>query len=343
MKTLLSEKKLAQQFLHDIESIATQLIQVYSLKFRQQVDTLSSPIMRWLDFRFRYIDPFPRGVVYSSKFPKSDLPPKAANALLKIVRLIKSGSDINPYQGRGLILRNDSSGESKVTRTDLLWANWGIHHFHLSDDPIPSDRYFSKPADYLLFCLVGGDVVALIDVIPHPDKEGFSNPDLIDTVFENWPGFMEHFHLPDLLPGDVYTQQEIRGHWINGLQVSLSYKGKVYMGPGLGITTASVPVKLISAHGHLLALIKDLAELTCDPIGPFRTPEINELSCTPRFSISLTPKGLAVFEHETLQAFLLPTPPILGSTRNPLETIPDLMLPEWARLQMIGHSQVTNT
>jgi len=176
-----SEHELDSEFQRNIDSIATSLIEVFSLKFKQDIPNLSSPLLRWLDFRFRYIDPQPRQIVFSYKFPNRKLPIDTKKALKKLERLIKQGQDINPNQGRGLILRNDISGERKEARTDLLWAYWGIHHFHLSNAPIPADQYFSRSADYLLFCLVGGNLIAFIDVLRHPDKEGFANPELISA------------------------------------------------------------------------------------------------------------------------------------------------------------------
>ena len=124
---LLSETALADKFQRNIDDIATNLIGAFSLKFKQEVGNLSNPLLRWLDFRYRYIDPMPRPVVYSNKFPKQNLPKSARQGLKHIRRLIEKGKDINPYQGRGLMLRNDISGEKKDARTDLLWADWGTH------------------------------------------------------------------------------------------------------------------------------------------------------------------------------------------------------------------------
>jgi len=206
----LIENDLNAEFQKNIDSIAAELIGTFSLKFKQEVPHLSNPLLRWLDFRFRYIDPQPRQIVFSRKFPKRKLPASTKAALKKISMLITSGIDINPYQGRGLTLRNDFSGERRETRTDLLWADWGIHHFHLSNEPIPTEQYFSRPADYLAFCLVGGNVVAFIDILPHPNKEGFANPELIQTVASSWPEYMKQFRLNGIDPGHEHTQSEIK-------------------------------------------------------------------------------------------------------------------------------------
>lgn len=176
--------EIAARFQRNVDDIAKDFIAAYSLKFTQEVENLNSPLLRWLDFRFRYIDPQPRQVVFSDNFPKKALPEDANAGLQNLVRLIQSGADINPYQGRGLVLRNDTSSQRGESRTDLLWADWNIHHFHLSAAPIPEGQFFSHPADYLAFCIVGGDLVAFIDVLRHPDNLGFSNPDQIGNATE---------------------------------------------------------------------------------------------------------------------------------------------------------------
>jgi hypothetical protein len=139
---LLCPVETTKSFIQDAESIAKTLIELFSLKYSEETPELANPILRWLDFRLRYIDPLPREVVFSRRFSERNLSAESNAALKIIVDLIRSGGDINPYQGRGLILRHDTSGDKKDSRTDLLWADWRIHHLHLSPKPIPSDRYF---------------------------------------------------------------------------------------------------------------------------------------------------------------------------------------------------------
>ena len=76
---------------------------------------------------------------------------------------------MNPSQGRGLIFRNDFSPHEGA-RPDPLNTKWGNLHFHRTTEPLLVEQYFSAPADYLALCSVDGDVVALIDVLPHRDE-----------------------------------------------------------------------------------------------------------------------------------------------------------------------------
>jgi len=97
------------KFQRDLDSIATNLVREYQLKFTRAAGNLSSPLLRWLDFTMRYVDQRPRPVVLSDRLPKVDLPPSAQSALDDFVRRAIAGEELNPYQGRGLI-QSSSSG-----------------------------------------------------------------------------------------------------------------------------------------------------------------------------------------------------------------------------------------
>ncbi|MFM5396797.1 hypothetical protein ACET8C_00545 [Aeromonas veronii] len=324
--------ELHKKFYKNINSISESLIELYSLKFRKEVPSLNDPLIRWLDFRLRYVDSHARSIALSNKFPKRELPCDAHKALLKFCKMIEEGDDINPYQGRGLILRNDTSGDKRGSRTDLLWADWGIYHFHLSDAPIPQGQYFSKSADYLLFCLISHDVVTFIDVLPHPSKEGFSNIELIETLALNWPDYMDRFKLKGIISNgeSKYSESEIFELRKSGVTPCVTINNEVYMGPGMGLTTASTSVKVGAIKGQISKFIRGLAVDVSDPKGKFRTKDILQLGKCPDFSIVLTPNGLAVYEANTEHAFLFPhASPYKKPTL--IENFHDLIFPNWAR------------
>lgn len=333
----LSVTELEEEFQRNIDSLSSSLIRVFSLKFKQEVANLSDPLLRWLDFRLRYIDPQPREIVLSGKLPKRGLPQNAKSAFNKICKLIKAGGDINPYQGRGLILRNDFSGERHDARTDLLWADWGIYHLHLSSEPIPQDQYFSRSADYLAFCLVGGNLVAFIDVLRHPSKEGFANPELIETVAQNWPRYMEQFKLQGISPNRKHTQEEIHALRSNGYSPSLTINNSAYMGPGMGITSAATPTKVTLTADRVRVFARELAGAVQDPSGSFRTEAIAALEGPPEFSLVPTEHGLVVYEAKSRHAFrLAESAPYKAPT--PLEAFHDLLLPRWACQALVASS-----
>ena len=333
--SVLDENEVAATFRGNANVISGDLISAFGLRFRQEVDHLSSPLDRWLDFRFRYVDPQPRPVVFSDQFPKANLPADAKAGLENLVQLIQEGGDINPYQGRGLILRNDTSGNKKDSRTDLLWADWGILHFHLTADPIPDDQFFSKAADYLAFCLVGGNVVAFIDILRHPDKEGFSEPKLIETVHRNWPDFLEQYALKGLSGEGVKSKEEIHLLRSSGVASFVALGGKVYMSPGMGVTSAATAAKITLVADRFHGYLRGLAQMVCDPSGQFLAEVARLGTQSPKFILAVTPAGLAVYDEVSRCAFKLPKGKP-GEEGSFLNEIRNLLAPDWAVARLLS-------
>lgn len=228
------------RFHQNLERIALNLIAAYGLEFKQEINNLSDPLFRWLDFRLRYIDPIPRQIFFSNRFPKK-LPPSAENGLHRLEVLISEGKDVNPFQSKGLIRFNDISGKKRAKRTDLLWADWGIVHLHLTDKPVPTGSYFSDRScssgeSWLLFCIFTGDTVGFIDIRKHDDDFLFSDQDMIRIIKENWPHFMERFKLKGILPTENHiTNCELDNLRKSGTNWLTCIDGDTYIGPGMGI------------------------------------------------------------------------------------------------------------
>ncbi|WP_282875807.1 hypothetical protein [Pseudomonas peli] len=243
-----------------------------------------------------------------------------------------TGENVNPYQGRGLTIRNDTSGLKKHARTDLLYADWNILHFHLSDEPIPSGRFFSKPADYLAFCLIGGNVAAVIDVLPHPDRAGFANTNLFATMADSWPRYIEQYELKGILggnEGNKFSSSDISQLREAGITTFTEHNGKMYMGPGGGITSAGTSLQVVRSSDYLRDTADSLAKMVDDPQGQFRShPIIQEIS-DPNFMLTLDPRGLSIREDKSQTHFAINRPKP-GEEPTRLESMSDMLVPEWA-------------
>lgn len=316
-------------FQRNIDEIALTLIKKFGLRFRQEEEKLSCPLNRWLDFRCRYVDPLPRKIALSLAFPKTDLPPSAQRGLSSLLKKFSTGEDVNPYQGRGLIIRNDTSGSKKHSRTDLLYADWNLLHFHLSDEPIPPGQFFSKPADHLAFCLIGGDVVALVDVLPHPDRAGFANIDLFATMADSWPQYIKQYELKGLLAGNSLSSSEISQLREAGVTTFIKHNGKIYMGPGGGITTAGTSLQIGRSCDYLRDTVDILANMVDDPNGQFQTHTSVRDVCEPKFMLGLEYRGLCVRENISQTHFLIKRPKT-NEEPTRFESMSDMLAPEWA-------------
>ncbi|MCI0152208.1 hypothetical protein KNO81_41095, partial [Paraburkholderia sediminicola] len=98
-----THEELGIEFIENIERIAEILVDGFGLKHGRKVDRTLSSLLRWTDFRLRFIAPNPRKIFVSDKFPLA-LDAETEQALHKIEKKITAGEDVNPFQGKGLML-----------------------------------------------------------------------------------------------------------------------------------------------------------------------------------------------------------------------------------------------
>lgn len=325
------ESRTARKFAEDLRNLAGELVKAHCLKYSQEVSHLSDPLLRWMDFTSRYIAPRPREVVLSSLFPKR-LPDDISVALSRLVDRFDAGLDVNRFQSRGLTERNDVSSGRRQQRSDLLWADWGIHHLHLAADDALVGAGYSPRSDWLLFCKVLDDQVALVDVRRHGQSESFADPELVRQMFKDWPAFMSQFELRGILPARNQTDaSKIRMLRNSGINGPLEHDGKVYMAPGGGVTSASTPTRLTTAADNICMRVRSLAKLVADPTGQIEQDLRARRVATRDFCMCITPQGVSVLEEQSLVAFTLPRSN--GDRSNWLGYLHDQLLPTWVKLE----------
>lgn len=314
----------------DLDELARRFISIYNLKYTQSVSTLSSPVARWLDFRMRYVSPKPRNIVYSNRLPKP-LPQDIQDGWDLLKEKIEAGEDINPYQGKGLIERNDTSGTSPNNRTDLLWASWGILHFHLTKNLIPAGAYFSDRSSHQAFCAFDEDTVAVIDIRPHPEAEGYSDPDFLHIIAESWPDAMAHAEIKGVLAGSPQTALDIHQLRKAGVNSIITIKGKNYMNPGIGLTSAGTSLNQQMFHIQLNDAVRILADLIeTDPI--FNDHVLKAGIANPNYGLTVIEKGVVLYEEKSRIVFGIDLPSLPR-----LKLLQDVLFPEWA-LKEYGQS-----
>lgn len=335
------------RFYKNLEMIVVDLVSAYGLEFKREIPHLSEPLHRWMDFRLRYIDPIPRRIFASNKFPKN-LPIAVETGLHHLENFIREGKDVNPYQSKGLVRFNDVSGKKRVKRTDLLWADWGIIHLHITDIPIENGEYFSDRAcsngeSWLLFCMFVGNTVGFIDVRQHEDEYIFSDQDLIKIVKENWPDYMERFRLNGILPSrEDITNAEISSLRASGICFPTCIDDGVYMGPGMGVTTASTSTQATVKADRVLDWVDSLADFVDDENGQLWI-EVKRLGVEkPEFELRITPRGLAIFEPKANIAFTF-SKNMDDENSAYFARMVDLICPEWAlNVWMADSSSISN-
>lgn len=343
MNVLHDKAGLRQKFLLDLEEIARSLTVAYKLEYKEETENLNSPLMRWMDFRLRYIEPTPRKLVLSNAFPKK-LPKTVRTALAKLQEMMQAGEDINQYQSKSIVRFNDTSGQNKSKRTDLLWADWGITHLHLTDIPVIlgssfSERACSDEECWLLFCIVNDAEIGLVDVRRHDDESLFSDTDLIDLVYESWPQYMDQFQLKGIVglestPSDKDIAKLRRA----GVNTPIVIDGKVYFSPGLGINTAATSGKCMKVISELRYWVSQVADIASDPDGEIQNKIADLKTTESEISLALTPAGLAIYLQNLDHAYNLRA----ESKNDYFNKMHDLMIPPWVLAEIIkAHASST--
>ena len=322
-----SVTSLESKFLNDIYLIASGFIKEFDLSYSGKTDR--DFLLRWLDFRFRYVECKPRKLIYSNKFPKTTLPMDAKKGLEVFEEIIIKGQDVNPYQTRSL-KKNDYLDDKKQKRTDLLWADWGILHFHLTDKPISPKKYFSENSDWLVFCIVDDYFVRVIDIRPHNEKNIFSTINLLEITARSYPKYMEKF----ICHRNVEQQHKISDEDIyklrkSGINCIPVIDNIAYQNIGDGITGASTPIvvtdKLLRIQNILCRL---LAMFVSNPKGEIIKMISEKGAIEPEFSLCITEKGITVYEEKSKTPFFLPRDS--SKTSCFLSELNELIAPEWA-------------
>lgn len=275
----------------------------------------------------------------SDLFPacESKLDEREVQTLHSIEQAIVEGRDINPLQGKGLI-RHDVTGKRRSVRTDLLWADWNIHHLHISRLPQQSNVYFAGRSDFLLLTVFFADCALFIDVRSHntnPDRNGdpllFAREDLVRTLGRNWPEVLEPYELKGVIPSPKpFSDADRKKLRESGLSVPLTIDGKVIVGPGHGVTSASTPTCVSLALIRFRKNLRGLVELVCRSESPFiGVPSLADgaLNC---LSLELTPRGIALWDANQDRAWPFPDARFDGND-SVLAEISDALTPPWIK------------
>lgn len=252
----MDKDELANSFIADINQIAKVAIDSFGLTYSGE-NKSSSPLQRWVDFRRRYIDPIPRKIVESDKFPEC-VPEKYKENYEQIKRKILLGENINDFQSKTLLKNDVSALNKKTSKTDKMFADWGIQHLHF----VPKG---SGRSSELLFIIVKSDCVFMIDVAAHKLSDGlpsFSDEQIIQTAIDNWPKLFEQniLHGMGVSIDGYISHKELNQARKANVMALIEHKGKVYKSFGSGIATDGNAFKNGYTNNIIYRELSQLAE-----------------------------------------------------------------------------------
>lgn len=321
-------------FESDVDRIAERLIEAFSLKFEGTDANLNDSLIRWLDYRLRYIDPKPREIVRSIGFD-SRVPAEANQALSNFIRLAETGGDLNPYLTK-TVKSSDSSGAKRQLRTDGLWADWNIHHAHLTETPLAAGAEFSDRSDWLLFFIALPTQIGLIDVRSHNEPGIFQAVNLVERAIGSWSDHFEMYRLKGIAglarppASDANSIKSLRAGGVAGL---LEIAGKVYMPPGFGVTSAATSTRVSLERNKVKQLARGVGDFL-SLHGELVRSSLAERKPHPTLSLRVSDHGRLVAYSETEKRTESISANGRSTTRAELE---ERLLPQWAADRLVSH------
>lgn len=322
--------------LNDLKEISEKAIQSFELSYEESGHSnLHDPLLRWCDFLLRYIAPAKRIILKSDRFP-ANISDGARAGLQRIEGLFTAGGDVNPYQSKTLTLFNDTSGKKEKKRTDGLWADWGIHHLHLSSNPVDPAKKYSDRAEWVLFLKVYNDAVLFIDIKQHDksiEPDLFSQKDLIETLIRNWPQAAEMYEMKGvtgLANNQPFTDADIAKMRSNGINLPFEMGGKVYAPIGMGMTSAVTAMRVTMFRDRIFSYAKEIEEKFMDEDGSYMKELKSGGVSKPEFELYMFDDGgLGIAEINISKAWQFPreTP---NEPNDLFCLFNNSFMPEWA-------------
>jgi hypothetical protein len=176
--------------------------------------------------------------------------------------------------------KSNRAHQSKTTDTtdynDLLFNDWGIHHFHLSNQ---YEGAFCKRTGPVLFVYFQDDTAYFIDILAHgrASPHVWADEHLIAVIDKNWPKISDRYLVKgalDLAAG--YTPEERMELRKAGTSL-LKVNGKIFVPFGLGLNSAKGSTRFsLKAMRVLRHLNQSIKEICAN--GDFKYPGGSQLS-----------------------------------------------------------------
>lgn len=190
--------------------------------------------------------------------------PKAAehsSALAAIEGKIKAGGDLNPHLSTRVAepLRPDlPASPHKRSDRDLLLADWGVHHLHLSTE-VRSDGSVKRGRD-VLFAVFMPEDAYLIGIYDHQPHANWAAEEIFGVMVREWPQAELAIEIGGVSlaqkPSDQDRQQLRQG----GVQSMMEIDGKVYIPRRFGLTTAGTPIYITRQVNQVMWDLRDARE-----------------------------------------------------------------------------------
>lgn len=342
-------------FQKSLIEIAVFLNHAYGLRLTESAENPFNPLVRWMDFRLRYLEPQPRQVllakhleVYFTGLFKKPWTGQVDKTIYEVLKAFEVGKDVNARQSR-TIFENDINAwdgnkkQPKAGRSDGLWNDWGVTHLHLSDEMDKKHPTFFSRSDWQIFCVVLPKRILVVDICKHKHGSAWADEKIAQIVFENWPWYANQFKIPTL-KGSLggWSSAERNSLRASGLSLTTEYNGHTYMPMGWGNTSANVGLKVMKMTNRLRQYTQIVADQASSLNGQIMEDLIKagaESDAGFDLTLILNNKGLAIYERKFRRCYQIVKPKdCLSSDAYALK---ELLLPDWALNKLVSSKELS--
>ena len=207
-------------------------------------------LMTWFNYLRRRIRARPRKIVPN---PSLKCPSEVASGWFKLQQEIKRGDDLTPRLSRKI---------EEADCNDGMLNDWGIHHFHLGTAFDPKHPRLVQGTGLVLFAIVDPYEIYPIDFGPHGS---WGDRGLLEKAISSFPGRFESFCLKgftDVAGLDLGENVvEMRKNRMNPV---FRIGNKIYIPPGMGVTTAGTSVVATMMLDHARRQLLGLEARLCE-------------------------------------------------------------------------------
>lgn len=235
--------------------------------------TLVNLMIDYRVWRGRFVQPVPRTVRLSAELKKSPKRQVHAAALAAIEAKIAAGEDLSAHLSTRVSHPaggNPTDPPSKRADRDLLLAEWGVHHLHLSTE-MRKDGFTKRTGDVLFVVFREADAY-LLGVFDHPQHENWAAEEIFAVMVRNWPdrGLVLK---SDFVVGlsQEYSDEDRLELRKAGMNSALQIDGKVYSPGGSGMALDGTPLIEVQAAQQVMWELsrweKDMARRLGEVVG----------------------------------------------------------------------------
>lgn len=238
--------------------------------------------INWLHFRARRVPRVPRRVLISREIQHHLI---QHSAIEKICLALETGGDVDPWLSKKT-LKNKGN-----CRTDMMFNDWQIQHFHLSS--VFQSPTVIRRTKLLLFVHITGEEATILDVQPHGS---WTMVALLENLLRTNPTALERYEARGITP-NCRSDAEYKKFRDSGYNVALEVGGRTFLVGG-GRAASGHAWRLLCYRTVFLKTIQKFQkDFRSDQIEPHLKPAIySRLGIPVRLGADYRDSGMAIID-----------------------------------------------